>query len=166
MNKQALAFLTMFSLVLMLSVYYVTLPTDSKSVMSEKRASTSDNKKESETKSTSESKAVTNLQTAINQKKDTEINKQSDIVANAQSDEAKKQSALTTIDTLKAQVSEQEAVVQALTKAGYKNAVEIQKTSCIVTIFEQKDEKSIAQKVMQKASELTNNKYLIEVTFK
>ena len=26
MNKQALAFLTMFSLILMLSVYYVTLP--------------------------------------------------------------------------------------------------------------------------------------------
>ena len=28
MNKQALAFLTMFSFVLMLSVYYVTLPDD------------------------------------------------------------------------------------------------------------------------------------------
>ena len=28
MNKQALAFLTLFSLILMLSVYYVTLPND------------------------------------------------------------------------------------------------------------------------------------------
>ena len=35
MNKQALAFLTMFSLILMLSVYYVTLPPDSISVMEE-----------------------------------------------------------------------------------------------------------------------------------
>ena len=33
MNRQALAFLTMFSLILMLSVYYVTLPTDTTSVM-------------------------------------------------------------------------------------------------------------------------------------
>lgn len=35
MNKQALAFLTMFSLILMLSVYYVTLPSDTTAVMKE-----------------------------------------------------------------------------------------------------------------------------------
>ena len=35
MNKQALAFLTMFSLILMLSVYYVTLPNDNMSVMTQ-----------------------------------------------------------------------------------------------------------------------------------
>ena len=35
MKKQALAFLTLFSLILMLSVYYVTLPSDVTSVMSD-----------------------------------------------------------------------------------------------------------------------------------
>ena len=35
MNKQALAFLTLFSLILMLSVYYVTLPNDITAVISE-----------------------------------------------------------------------------------------------------------------------------------
>ena len=35
MNKQALAFLTLFSLILMLSVYYVTLPNDVTAVISE-----------------------------------------------------------------------------------------------------------------------------------
>ena len=34
MNRQALAFLTMFSLILMLSVYYVNLPADTTTVMS------------------------------------------------------------------------------------------------------------------------------------
>ena len=47
MNKQALAFLTMFSLILMLSVYYVTLPADSTSVM-EEQAPQSDKKADKE----------------------------------------------------------------------------------------------------------------------
>ena len=38
MNKQALAFLTLFSLILMLSVYYVTLPNDITAVISERHS--------------------------------------------------------------------------------------------------------------------------------
>ena len=92
MNKQALAFLTMFSLILMLSVYYVTLPADSTSVM-EEQAPQSDKKADKENtaaktedaqgkteeaqeqkKDTSESAdGSTKLQDSINQKKEEEI---------------------------------------------------------------------------------------------
>ena len=72
MNKQALAFLTMFSLILMLSVYYVTLPADSTSVM-EEQAPQSD--KKADKRKTHSSKKTEDAQArrkeAQEQKKDT-----------------------------------------------------------------------------------------------
>ena len=90
----------MFSLILMLSVYYVTLPADSTSVM-EEQAPQSDKKADKENtaaktedaqgkteeaqeqkKDTSESAdGSTKLQDSINQKKEEEINRNSSVVA-------------------------------------------------------------------------------------
>ena len=120
MNKQALAFLTMFSLILMLSVYYVTLPADSTSVM-EEQAPQSDKKADKENtaaktedaqgkteeaqeqkKDTSESAdGSTKLQDSINQKKEEEINRNSSVVADTKSDDSAKKEALAAIDELK-----------------------------------------------------------------
>ena len=67
MNKQALAFLTLFSLILMLSVYYVTLPMDTASVMGENT-----NAEESQADNPSQR---TSLQEEAGKKKDDEITK-------------------------------------------------------------------------------------------
>lgn len=189
MNKQALAFLTMFSLVLMLSVYYVTLPDDTaKTVMKDEsgktvnkdtakkdtaKSDTSDTKGKTdsttgakENESGKESTAASSLQESIDQKKEVEINKNSDIVANADSDEQAKQKALSSIDNLKSQKTLQKSIVDALAKDGYKAAVEINDTTCIVNVFDVKDDKDIAKKILLKTNSLTNNKYLVEVTFK
>ena len=175
MNKQALAFLTMFSLILMLSVYYVTLPADSTSVM-EEQAPQSDKKADKENtaaktedaqgkteeaqeqkKDTSESAdGSTKLQDSINQKKEEEINR---------NDSAKKE-ALAAIDELKDEKSMQKSVADLLKKDGYQTAVEINGDTCIISVFEQKDDKNVAKTIMQKAQEATNHKYLMEVTFK
>lgn len=182
MNKQALAFLTMFSLILMLSVYYVTLPSDT-TVMKEENSSqkeeSKDNSKES-TKETSKQEDqqkkqdntrtsqqnATKLQQQIDNKKEEEINKNSSIVADTDSDDAKKKEALATIDELKDEKSMEKTIGDALKKAGYQSAVEINKDTCIVNVFEQEDSKDAAKIIMNTVSELTNNKYLIEVTFK
>lgn len=178
MNKQALAFLTMFSLILMLSVYYVTLPSDgTKTVMKEETAKKNksiadttkktDTSKDSDAKSdTSQSSGVVKLQESIDQKKEVEINKNNEVVANDTSDETAKKDALSKIDILKAQQTLQKTVVDALTKDGYKTAVEISDSTCIVNVFEQKDDSKVAKAVLMKTSSVTNNKYLIEVTFK
>lgn len=175
MNKQALAFLTMFSLVLMLSVYYVTLPDDStKTVMKDETGKTL-NKETKQTKDRTTSKGETNtsktdtvakLQETIDQKKEVEINKNSEIVANKDSEEQAKKEALSTMDTLNAQKTLQKTIVDALQKDGYKTAVEINDTTCIVNVFDCKKDKAVAKKILQKTSELTNQKYLVEVTFK
>ena len=70
MNKQALAFLTMFSLILMLSVYYVTLPADSTSVM-EEQAPQSDKKADKENTAAKTEDAQGKTEEAQEQKKDT-----------------------------------------------------------------------------------------------
>ena len=175
MNKQALAFLTMFSLILMLSVYYVTLPADSTSVM-EEQAPQSDKKADKENtaaktedaqgkteeaqeqkKDTSESAdGSTKLQDSINQKKEEDT----------KSDDSAKKEALAAIDELKDEKSMQKSVADLLKKDGYQTAVEINGDTCIISVFEQKDDKNVAKTIMQKAQEATNHKYLMEVTFK
>lgn len=183
MNKQALAFLTMFSLVLMLSVYYVTLPADSATVMkedntkdkTENKDADKEKEKEETPKSTDANKQEENtskenkvvaLQENIDKKKDEEINKNSSVVGDAKSDEAKKKAALATIDELKSEKSMQENISAALQKENFHTAVEIKDGTCIVNVFDQKDDKAVVKKIMNKTSEITNNKYLIEVTFK
>lgn len=186
MNKQALAFLTMFSLILMLSVYYVTLPADSTSVM-EEQAPQSDKKADKEntastnteddtgkkeeateqkkdTSETAESSAK--LQDSIDQKKEEEINRNSSVVADTKSDDGAKKEALAAIDELKDEKSMQKSVADLLKKEGYQTAVEINGDTCIISVFEQKDDKNVAKTIMQKAQEATNHKYLMEVTFK
>ena len=185
MNKQALAFLTMFSLILMLSVYYVTLPADSTSVMEEQApqsgkkadkentaAKTEDAQGKTEEaqeqkKDTSESAdGSTKLQDSINQKKEEEINRNSSVVADTKSDDSAKKEALAAIDELKDEKSMQKSVADMLKKDGYQTAVEINGDTCIISVFEQKDDKNVAKTIMQKAQEATNHKYLMEVTFK
>ena len=60
----------------------------------------------------------------------------------------------------------QKSVVDLLKKDGYQTAVEINGDTCIISVFEQKDDKNIAKTIMQKAQDATNHKYLMEVTFK
>lgn len=173
MNKQALAFLTMFSLILMLSVYYVTLPPDSISVMEEadgskEETNISDEQEKEEDTSTSKNEQTDSdkLQEEINQKKEEELLKQSSVVADANSNDDKKKDALSTIDQLKDEQSLQKTVADGLKNEGYQSAVEIHEGTCVVSIFEQKDDADLAKKIMNKAYELTNHKYLVELTFK
>lgn len=185
MNKQALAFLTMFSLVLMLSVYYVTLPSDTTSVMSEdtsqqsaaeEKPETEDEKatvqedeeelKKQEGNQQSNAKTADELQQEIDQRKDEELNRSSSVVSQNDEDEDSKKEALMTMDTLKTQKELQGTIRQALKEAGYDNAVEIQNQTCIVTVYNQEDDETLAKTIMNKTSEITNQKYFIEVAFK
>lgn len=164
MNRQALAFLTMFSLILMLSVYYVTLPSDTTSVMStENGEDLSDNKEQNKDEHVNDAQT---LQQEITSKKEEEIKKNSDIVSSAESNETQKQEALETIDVLKSDQATSEEVKKALQDAGFNAAVEISEGTCKISVFESDDNEENAKAIMKTANEKTENKYLIEVTFK
>lgn len=156
MNKQALAFLTLFSLILMLSVYYVTLPADTTTVMNNNKTS-----QKAETKNDAEK-----LKKKADEKKDKEINSNSDVVSSPETSEQEKQEALKKIESLKDTKEIEQALIDGLKKAGYTSAVEISDNTCKVTVFDQKNDKEIAKKVMQYVYDVTKGKYLTEVSFK
>ena len=156
MNKQALAFLTLFSLILMLSVYYVTLPADTSSVM-----------KDDKTSQKAESKNDANkLKDKVNEKKDQQINDNSDVISSPDKSDEEKQEALKNIENLKDSKEVEQALIDGLKKEGYTSVVEISDQACKVTILDQKSDKEIAKKVIQYVYNATKGKYLTEVAFK
>ena len=172
MNKQALAFLTMFSLVLMLSVYYVTLPSDSTSVMSNQTASgeqedSKDSEQENTSKQDNEKKdSAEELQDQIDQKKETQINDNNQVVADKDSEEKDKEDALSTMEEVKSEQQLQTDIKNALTKQKLNSAVEIKDTTYTITIFDTKADKKTAANIMKTAKDIVKNQYLIEVAFK
>lgn len=171
MNRQALAFLTMFSLVLMLSVYYVTLPSDTETVMKDTQVSSVvQDKQQQDKENTSETSTKESeqeqLQESIEEKKQNEINQQSAIVADEQAQEEQKQEALASLEVLKEQSNLQDTIVKTLEEQDIKSAVEIQEHTCMVSVFEQEESKELAKKVMDIVTAITGQSYLVEITFK
>ena len=165
MNRQALVFLTMFSLILMLSVYYVTLPADTTAVMStESGEQLQDDKKQSEKEE--QVNDAEKLQQEITSKQEEEIKKNSEVVSSNESNDAQKQEALQTIDSLKSDKAIGEDVKKTLEEHNFMGAVEIMNGTCKVTIFDIEDTEENAKTVMKIVNDATNGKYLIEVTFK
>ena len=77
-NKQNLWFLTLFSLILVLSVYYITMPNDlliassSTNTKEEKKEKTTDNNDEQDTVSIDESDSLTALRVSLDEERDKE----------------------------------------------------------------------------------------------
>ncbi len=163
MNRQALAFLTMFSLILMLSVYYVTLPTDTTSVMTTESGEDLSDPKDAQSGKENEAEK---LQEEITSKQEEEVKKQSDIVSDTQSSEEAKKEALETLETLKDEEQQKTALKDALQKGGFVCAIEITEGTCKINVFDSEDNEANAKKVMDLAHQTLGQKYLIEVTFK
>ena len=176
MNKQALAFLTMFSLILMLSVYYVTLPNDNMSVMTqdgkaqseammeeENKEENKENTKETEEKNTDE---VLALQEEIEKKEDEEIHKQETIVSKDNTSSEDKQNAVAKMESIKDAKELQKKIVEALKQQNIKSAVEITDKNCIINVFNMENNMENAKKAMNAAYSITKDAYFIEVAFK
>lgn len=169
MNKQALAFLTMFSLILMLSVYYVTLPNDNMSVMTQDGKAQSEammeeeNTKETEEKNTDE---VLALQEEIEKKEDEEIHKQETIVSKDNTSSEDKQNAVAKMESIKDAKELQKKIVEALKQQNIKSAVEITDKNCIINVFNMENNMENAKKAMNAAYSITKDAYFIEVVFK
>ena len=164
MNKQALAFLTLFSLILMLSVYYVTLPSDVTAVVSEETQETSEDA--ADTSASNQEDTSARLQDTIAQTLNEKINEAKAVMADAESSESDKQDALATIEKLE-QVKEQQQQIQTkVQELGYENAVEISDGTCRITLYNCEENKDTVNQVMNAAYGVVKENYLLEVTFK
>ncbi|WP_075876320.1 hypothetical protein [Merdibacter massiliensis] len=161
MNKQALAFLTLFSLILMLSVYYVTLPNDVTAVISENTEQAEEEKAD-----TSQQDESTALQDSITKNINEQLNEANAVMADTDSSEEDKQAALQKIETLENVRDQQQKIQENLKKKEFTSVVEISDGTCRITLFDCEENKENVNTVMKEAYAVVNDNYLLEVTFK
>lgn len=164
MKKQALAFLTLFSLILMLSVYYVTLPSDVTSVMSDTAQEEQDADAQAQQTQPEETSAA--MQEEITARMSEKFNEAQAVMADSASGEAEKEAALQTIEENETISQLQQQTIDHLKEKGWDCAVEISDGVCRVTLFGQEEAKETVTQVMNETYSVLNGNYLIEVAFK
>lgn len=163
MNKQAITFLSLFSLILVLSVYYVMLPpvnSDNQDIVVSETTSDTD----SEDPSTKQEE--NDMEKDLEEKREEEIQKQEDVISSDTSTNDDISSALEAIDETKALQKEEESVTKALNDAGYGSVfVEINNQTIKVTITKKDATNDDAVIAMNTVMQTTSGKYSPEIKF-
>ena len=149
MNKQAFTFLTLFSLILVLSVYYMMLP-----------PSADDNLV------THNESIIEKLQKEHDKKMKTIIETNNDIIAKESSTSEIINQALKTISTTKSQAELEKNVINKIIELGYKDVfVEIDGQTIKVTVLLASHTKTDASKIMNEVLKVLGESYQVEIKF-
>ncbi|WP_294579202.1 SpoIIIAH-like family protein [uncultured Thomasclavelia sp.] len=152
MNRQAITFLTLFSLILVLSIYYVLLPPESSD---DQVSVTNDALSEIET-----------MQANLDQQRADLISENNAIIASSQSSSDEIASALASINEAKETAALEKEITQAINDAGFKNAFVEVSEQTIKVVVDKKDASSTdADNIIKAVMEKTENKYQVEVKF-
>lgn len=153
MNKQAITFLTLFSLILVLSIYYILLPP-------EKDADSQVNVTETT------NSEIEVLQSELDSKREGLISENNDLIASASSDNDAISTALETIAETKETAAKEKEITKILTELGYdKSFVEIDKTSVKVIIEKKNADKNDANTIIKALLNHLGTEYQVEVKF-
>ncbi len=149
MNKQAFTFLTLFSLILVLSVYYIMLPPSANDNLVTHNEST-----------------IEKLQKEHDKKITTIIETNNDLIAKESSTSEIINQALKTISTTKNQAELEKKVINKIVELGYKNVfVEIDGQTVKTTILLASHTKTDATKVINEVMNILGDTYQVEVKF-
>lgn len=147
MNKQAIIFLTLFSCILMLSIYYITTPIDHTPL------------------SMLASKSIGEVSLLIEETVSSNIAKQSQIIASASSSNEDKKNALLKLDTIKQNQKLASTINDALGKCGFTSAVEVEGDVIKMTVESSVSDVQSASDVIACAYKIGGDTHLYEVTF-
>lgn len=149
MNKQAFTFLTLFSLILVLSIYYIMLPPIS-----------------NEETVTNTQTTIQQLQNQLDQKREEIISKNNEIIAKESSTSDSINEALETISETKNLGEKEKSIVAKVKELGYQDAyVEIENKTIKVTVLKKDATQSDASKVIKEILNLVGDNYQVEVKF-
>ncbi len=149
MNKQAFTFLTLFSLILVLSIYYIMLPPVSK-----------------EESVTQNKTTIEQLQSQLDKKRDDIISKNNQIIAQESSTSDSINEALETISETKNIGEQEKKIVDKIKEIGYQEAfVEIDGSTIKITVLQKEATQSDASKVIKAVLEIVGEDYQVEVKF-
>lgn len=152
MNRQAITFLTLFSLILVLSIYYVLLPPETET---NEVAVNSD-----------ELSQIEILQEELDQKRADLISENNAIIASSESSSDEIASALASISEAKETAALEKEITKIINDAGFKNAfVEVENKTIKVVVDKKEANSSDANSIIKTIMEKTNNEYQVEVKF-
>lgn len=163
-NRRLISFLSLFSLVLVLSVYYVLVPVSDVSLDN----GVSDNGSDAVVSVTDgEDAYFENLELAKVSKLNDDIDELNGIVASSSSTMDEKVSALEMIANKKKLSKEEQALKQAIKEVGYSNAYVEYEDSMVKILVSKKDAtKSDAVTIIKLVYEKLGNSYIPSVSFK
>ena len=150
MNRQAIAFISLFSLILMLSVYYISMDDDSILVMEQPQEVLVD-------------ESVL-MKEQLEEREETDLQEQKEIIGSENSIEEKEE-ALNKIEQLDQLGQLSQEMMQLLSEKGITSVVEIDEHVVRVCIFDQQESKELANEIMNLLYELVPIDKTIELTF-
>lgn len=149
MNKQAFTFLTLFSLILVLSVYYIMLPPTTQ-----------------EETGTQTQTTIQQLQKQLDKKREDIISKNNQIIAKESSTSDSINEALETISETKNRSDKERNIVDKIKELGYQEVyVEIDNETVKITILKKDATQSDASKIIKEVLNLLGEEYQVEVKF-
>lgn len=149
MNKQAFTFLTLFSLILVLSIYYIMLPPTSQNEVVQNDIST-----------------IEQLQNQLDKKREDIITKNNEIIAKESSTSESINEALETISETKNVTEKEKSIFTQLGELGYQESyVEIDNQTVKITILKKDATQSDASNVIKEVLNLVGDSYQVEVKF-
>lgn len=152
MNKQALTFLSLFTLVLMLGVYYVTIKQDDTITVS--KDVPADISKAEE------------LEKQIESQQKFQINKLSKKVNNKDTPKEELNTSLQKLQVLKDNMKLQKQLRNKCKEVNYDCVIEIKDNLLLVNVFKQEKNTKLASDIIVFINKEVNGKYIIEVMFK
>lgn len=149
MNKQAITFISLFTLILVLSIYYMMLPQDKTNEVSQQQPS-----------------SIEELQIALDKKREDIINENNDLIAKESSTTEMINKALETISQTKDLKDKEKELIELLQKEGYQDVfLEIDNKIVKVTILKKDATQSDANHVIKIILNHIGEQYQVEVKF-
>lgn len=159
-NKKGVWFLTLFSLILVLSVYYITMPT-------ELLISNPSNEEVTPTVSNEESSILVALRVEDDESIEKEKEDLKKIISNAESSIEDKNAAFEKMKTLNANRSKEEILEEKIkTKYKLESFIKIKDENISVTINNSKHDKELANNIMRTIQEDYEQPMEIVINFK
>ena len=163
-NKRSLWFLTLFSLILVLSVYYITMP--SELLMATKNGGSDDTETVSATTENEESAELVALRVESEEKMLDEITELKAVLTDSNSTTEEKNKAFEKMQELNKNRGTEESIEDKIKeKFNLKSFVSIDETSVTVTIDSTKHDKELANKIMRSVQEEFETSMSISVKF-
>lgn len=163
-NKRSLWFLTLFSLILVLSVYYITMP--SELLMATNNGGSDDTETVSATTENEESAELVALRVESEEKMLDQITELKAVLTDSNSTTEEKNKAFEKMQELNKNRGTEESIENKLKEEfNLKSFVSIDETSVTVTIDSTKHDKELANKIMRSVQEEFETSMSISVKF-